>query len=146
MISSLHSLRRKIVVVSRILCSNIPRSSMQDQQSPRMARSASHQPSECSQTNSLSELDLEDHSSSTFNTFLSIFTSSPEWHCYSMFLQQQFQEQLVRSTVKSNMESWYIFCKWKVQSNRSRVFMSHSLIIFVICIPISTFQTRLALS
>ena len=58
---------------------------MQDQQSPRMARSASHQPSECSQTNSLSELDLEDHSSSTFNTFLSIFTSSPEWHCYSMF-------------------------------------------------------------
>ena len=85
MISSLHSLRRKIVVVSRILCSNIPRSSMQDQQSPRRARSASHQPSECSQTNSLSELDLEDHSSSTFNTFLSIFTSSPEWHCYSMF-------------------------------------------------------------
>ena len=59
---------------------------MQDQQkSPRMAWSASHQSSECSQTNSLSEHDLEDHSSSTFNTFLSIFTSSPEWHCYSMF-------------------------------------------------------------
>ena len=66
--------------------------------------------------------------------------------CFRELLQQQFQEQLVRSTVKSKMESWYIFCKWKVQSNRSRVFMSHSLIIFVICIPISTFQTRLALS
>ena len=84
MISSIHSLRSKIVVYLQDL---VQRHSQEQhaRSSPRMAWSASHQSSECSQTNSLSEHDLEEHSSSTFNTFLSIFTSSPEWHCCSMF-------------------------------------------------------------
>jgi len=107
MISSLHSLRRKIVVVSRILCSNIPRISMQDQQSPRMARSASHQPSECSQTNSLSELDLEDHSSSTFFVLVfkqrkdsSMFASSNQLRlsCTATDLNENFYQYIHRAT------------------------------------------------
>ena len=134
MISSIHSLRSKIVVYLQDLVQR--HSQEQHARSTKSADGVECQPSVVRMFTNLLTVCLSmiwriiplPHSTH-FCQYLHPLQNGivVQWQ----LLQQQFQEQLVRSTVKSKMESWYIFCKWKVQSNRSRVFMSHSLIIFV---------------
>ena len=119
--------------ISRISCSDIPRNSMQDQVRgwrgvPAISRQNVHKLTHCL---SMIWRNIPLPHSTHFCQYLHPLQNGIVVQCFRQLLQQQFQEQLVRSTVKSKMESWYIFCKWKVQSNRSRVIMSHSLIIFV---------------